>query len=155
MSIKAFRIGRTEYAPSFFDGEGPFKYGGRWNSQGTRMVYTSESLALATLEIVVHFDAEQVRNSYSYAAVTIGQEYILPVETFTELPGTWRDAPAPLQVQEIGDRWVRSGVSAVLKVPTAVLPEGYNYLINIEHPDFSKLECGVPKLLSLDERLLN
>ena len=154
MSIEAFRIGRTEYAPSFFDGEGPFKYGGRWNSQGTRMVYTSESLALATLEIVVHFDAEQVRKSYSYAAVTIGQEYILPVETFAELPGTWRDFPAPLRVQEIGDEWVRSGVSVVLRVPTAILPTGYNYLLNIGHPDFSELDIGESRPLSLDERLL-
>jgi len=155
VAIETFRIGKTKFADSFFDGEGSYKYGGRWNSKGKRVIYTAESLSLATLEIVVHFDAAQVRAGYSFAAAGFSEKQVLSVEELAELPKNWRDSPAPLQVQDIGDAWVQSKSSLVLRVPTAILPIGFNYLVNIEHPDFSKLKIGDAKPLSLDERLLD
>ncbi len=151
--MKVFRIGKTKYASGFFDGEGSYKYGGRWNTQGTRIVYTADSLALATLELVVHFDGEQVKNSYSFTEVGFDESLVAAVEDLARLPKNWNSSPAPLAIQHIGDNWLRSGVSVVLRVPTAVLPLGFNYLINITHPDFPKLGIGKPKRLSLDSRL--
>ena len=154
MAIEAFRIGKTKFADSFLDGEGSYKYGGRWNSRRKRVVYTAESLSLATLEIVVHFDAAQVRAGYSFATARFSEKQVLFVEDLAELPKNWRDSPAPLQVQDIGDAWVQSASSLVLRVPTTLLPIGFNYLINVKHPDFSKLKIGESRPLSLDERLM-
>lgn len=135
-----------------FSGDGSYKFGGRWNSKGSRVAYTAESLALAMLEIVVNFDAGQVQSKYSFASVRFSEKLVLPVEEFVELPNNWRDSPAPLQIQEIGDAWIRSESSLVLRVPTTLLPIGYNYLINLEHKDVSKLKIGDTELISVDER---
>lgn len=136
----AYRICKTKYAATWFDGEGAFRYGGRWNSPGTRLLYTAGSLSLAVLEMLVHLNDEEILLSYSYAEAKFDDKYIIAVEDFQKLPENRTASPAPPpEIQRIGDDWVRSGASAVLRVPTSLLPVEYNYLINIEHPDFRKV----------------
>jgi len=70
------------------------------------------------------------------------------------LPPNWREYPAPPQLQAIGDKWVRSKRSAVLRVPSVIVPGEHNYLLNPEHPKFRRIVVGKPEKFALDLRLL-
>jgi RES domain-containing protein len=141
-----YRICKTKYAVTAFDGEGAFRFGGRWNSRGTRIVYTAGSLSLAALEMLVHLNDEEMLFNYSFVAAEIPAELILKVEN-------WSESPAPHAAQEIGDDWVRNSASAVLEVPTSIVPLEKNYLLNPTHPDWSKIVMGEPQKFVFDERL--
>ena len=136
-----------------FDGEGAFRFGGRWNSRGTRIIYTAGSLSLAALEMLVHLNSEEILLSYSFASAEFDQSLILPIEEFQTLPENWSISPPQLEIQRIGDEWAGTQASVVLKVPTSVLPVEFNYLINVEHPEFSKVKLGEPRAFTFDERL--
>jgi RES domain-containing protein len=151
--IEVFRIAKTKYADTAFDGEGAFRFGGRWNSRGTRMIYTAGSLALAVLEMLVHLDDDSMIQKYSFISAQIPEELTEKVENFLPLPKNWSISPAPLEVQEIGNKWVRKNVSAVLEVPSSVIPLEKNYLLNPAHKDFKKIFLGKPQKFGFDERL--
>ena len=150
--IDAWRLVKARYAESAFTGEGARRYGGRFNSVGTAVVYTAESLALAELEILVNLPSERLLETY--VAFRLGIEAAL-VEALPpdRLPVDWRREPAPQSVKRIGDAWVRSGRSMVLRVPSAVVPSESNYLINPSHPDFERLEIAGPIDPLIDSRL--
>lgn len=151
--VTTYRICKIKYAATWFDGEGAYRYGGRWNSRGMRILYTAESLSLATLEMLVHLNDEEILLSYSFAAAEFDESLVLPVEEFRALPENWSASPPPLEIQRIGDEWAREQASVVLKVSTSVLPVEFNYLINVRHPEFSKVKLGEPQTFTFDERL--
>ncbi len=152
--LQVFRICKTKYAPSSFDSDGAFRFGGRWNSRGTaRIIYTAGSLALAALEMLVHLDDDALLLKYSFIKAQIPPGLILPVEKFRRLPKDWSSSPAPTEVQSIGDDWARALVSAVLEVPSAIIPPEKNYLLNPAHADYSKITLSKPHKFALDERL--
>jgi len=148
-----FRICKTKHTATAFDGEGAFRFGGRWNSRGTRIVYTAGSLALAALEMLIHLEDDQILFDYSFVAAEIDPALVMAVNDFRPLPAEWCDSPAPLGVQQIGDDWARARASAVLEVPTSVIPLEKNYLLNPNHPDFKHINPGKPEKFSFDERL--
>lgn len=147
-----YRICKTKYATTAFDGEGAFRFGGRWNRRDTRMIYAAGSLALAALEMLVHLDDDDLISAYSYIAADIPAELILPVKIFLPLPKNWSTSPTPASLQKLGDDWVREQVSAVLEVPTAIVPREKNYLLNPTHPDFAKIKLEKPGRFVFDER---
>ncbi len=151
--VTTYRICKTKYATTWFDGEGAYRYGGRWNSRGTRILYTAGSLSLAALEMLVHLNNEEILLSYSFASAEFDESLVLLVEEFRALPENWSASPPPLEIQRIGDEWARAQASVVLKVPTSVLPVEFNYLINVEHREFSKVQLGKPQTFTFDERL--
>lgn len=151
--LTTYRICKTKHAATIFDGEGARLYGGRWNSRGTRILYTAGSLSLAALEMLVHLNNEEILLSYSFAAAEFDESLILPVEEFRALPKNWSASPPPIEIQRIGDEWARSEASVVLKVPTSVLPVEFNYLINAGHSEFSKVKLGEPQTFIFDARL--
>lgn len=148
-----FRICKTKHAATAFDGEGAFRFGGRWNSRGTRIVYTAGSLALAALEMLVHLEDDQILLDYSFVAAEIDPALIIRVKDFRPLPADWGNSPAPLEIQQLGDDWARAQASAVLEVPTSVIPLEKNYLLNPNHPDFKHIRLGKIEKFSFDERL--
>ena len=148
-----YRICKTKYTTTAFDGEGAYRFGGRWNRRGTRMIYAAGSLALATLEMLVHLDDDDLILAYSYIAADVPTELILSVKDFRQLPKNWSTSPTPASLQQLGDDWVRAQVSAVLEVPTAIVPHENNYLLNPAHPDFAKIKLEKPKRFVFDERL--
>lgn len=150
--IESWRLVKTRYVPSAFDGEGARLYGGRFNSVGTAVVYTSGSLALAQLEILVNLPTPRLLEAYAALRVRFDED-LVEVLPLNELPGNWRQNPAPQSVKNIGDRWVRSGRSAVLRVPSAVVPSEWNYLLNPAHPDFHRLAIEEPVDPMIDPRL--
>jgi RES domain-containing protein len=148
--IKAFRICKTKYAKSAFDGEGAFRYGGRWNSRGSRVVYASSSLSLAVLEMLVQLGEEELLEAYSYFELEFDRRLVAKLG---RLPRNWQGSPAPVSAQKIGDAWVKAGDYAILLVPSAVIPTESNYLINSAHKDFIKIRIGKPRKFAFDKRL--
>ena len=151
--LTTYRICKTKYAAKMFDGEGAFRFGGRWNSRGTRILYTAGSLSLAALEMLVHLNNEEILLAYSFATAKFDENLILSGEDFRTLPENWSASPPLLEIQQIGDEWAREMASVVLKVPPSVVPVEFNYLINVEHPEFSKIKFGKPHTFTFDERL--
>ena len=154
--ITAYRIVKSRHAASSraaFDGEGARLFGGRFNSPGTAVVYAAASESLAILEVLVHLEDAGLLPSYSLLAATFEEAV---VERFDEtlLPEGWRSDPPPMAAQAVGDAWVKEERSAVLEVPSAVVPRERNYLMNPLHPDFNTVQLSEPEPFAFDERLL-
>lgn len=151
--ITAYRIFKTKHERSWSDGEGAFLFGGRWNSRGTRILYCAESLSLAALEMLVHLNSAELMSSYSYAKLEFEEKDILPVEKIAKLPKSWSVSPPPMEVEQIGDEWAASMTSLVLRVPSAIVPGEFNFLVNVAHKDFNLIKRGKPRQYIFDARL--
>jgi RES domain-containing protein len=148
----AWRIVKTARLRAAFDGEGARLHGGRWNSPGTALVYTAESQALAALELLVHLQSSQLLLSYSAVPASFDAESVEVLDP-GRLPRGWRRYPASPALQQLGDRWAAELRSAVLQVPSAVVPDERNFLLNPAHPDFKKIRIGPPAPFEYDARL--
>lgn len=153
MSFTAWRITKRKYAKTAFDGSGARKFGGRWNSHGTLVIYTAQSQSLAVLEVLVHLERPRALQEYVLIPVEIDEPLVRTVE-LADLPKQWRQYPGPPALREMGDDWVRSGASAVLKVPSALIPAENNFLLNPAHADFKRLVIGEPAAFEFDARLV-
>jgi len=147
----AFRVCRASH-PSY-DGEGARLFGGRWNSRGTRVLYTSESRALAVLEVLVHLTIS-LPDKYVIGSAEIPDDLAMDV-TDGELGDDWQTSVPEEQAttHRIGDAWARSRRSAVLRVPSVIVFES-NLILNPEHPDFSRIRFVDPQPFRFDVRLL-
>lgn len=151
MPVAAFRIVKSRWAATAFDGEAARRYGGRWNRVGTRMVYTAGSRSLAALEILVHLEGPA--RGFSLVRCDF-PESLIEVLAASALPGNWRASPAPPALASIGDAWATRGSSAVLAVPSVITPDERNYLLNPDHPDFAQVTVQPPEPFPYDERLI-
>ena len=147
---QAWRMVKEKHAATAFGGEGAWLYGGRWNSAGTSVVYTSGSQALAALESLVHLNPPVI---FKYLAIPIEFDDAL-VEKVAALPADWTEEPPPPATKAIGDLWVKEARSAVLELPSVIILGEPNYLLNPAHPDFQKIIIGKPQPFSFDPRLL-
>ncbi len=153
MSLSLWRISKRKYADTAFSGEGARRVGGRWNSRGQGMVYTSGTLSLAALEVFVHMEVEDVATMLAWIRVDVPTEVEIGYLEVAQLHPDWRNIPAPAVVATMGDNWFRSGSTAILAVPSVVIPIEFNYLINPSHPDFARLKLSSPQAFELDPRL--
>lgn len=151
--VTAWRLVKTRYAATAFDGEGARLYGGRWNSLGVRVAYASETTALAILEVLVHLQASRVLSSYSLASVTFPAALVRELED-DRLPPNWTESPPPADMQAVGDEWVQRGESAVLRVSSVIVHAEYNFLLNPAHPEFARASVGPVRPFAFDPRLL-
>lgn len=119
-----------------------------------RVVYVSASLSLATLEYLVHANALSApRNVYSVWA-EIPDDIARESLTEARLAKSWRRYEPPVEkLREMGDRWVRAARTAILEVPSAVVPSENNFLLNPAHPDFQRITQGKPAPANFDVRL--
>lgn len=149
---EAWRIVKAKHAAMAFSGEGAAKTGGRWNSRGMPVVYTSCTRALAALESLVHLNPPV---PFKYIAVCIKfDEALVVIAHAKALPADWKSEPPPPSTQEIGDTWAREKRSAILQLPSVIIPGEPNYLVNPAHPDFRKISIGKPDPFAFDPRLL-
>jgi RES domain-containing protein len=149
--IRLYRISACRYV----DGEpglGAFLAGGRWNSKGTRLVYASENSALSMLEALAHITMLQLTEPYCMQIFDIPDDSL--GITADELPVNWRENPAPDALKMYGDRFVKEGKALALKVPSVIMDDGSNYLINPLHPRFAELKRVAVRNVSFDQRLL-
>ena len=151
MTFSAWRITKQKHARSAFSGEGARLYGGRWNSPGTAVIYTAQSQSLAVLEVLVHLDSPELLKKYLLFEVAIEPVYVDECDP-SDLPRNWKANPVPAKVQAIGDDWVASGRSAVLRVPSVLVPAESSFLLNPRHPDFGKLRIGKAFPFQFDPR---
>lgn len=151
--ITAFRLVKKRHAPDAFTGEGSRRFGGRWNHKGTAVVYLSDTLALAALEQFIHLGREGLHISFVYFKVEIPERISVTSIEPGDLPEDWRREPPPKSTKDLGTGWAESGSSALLRVPAVVVPTGFNYLLNINHPEVSLLKIGDPAQFTFDPRM--
>ena len=153
MKIVAWRIVKAQHKNSAFDGEGARIAGGRWNKTGIPMIYTADSLALAALETIVHLPkSDLLKKIFVYIPVHFDARLVTSLSP-TELPDDWDRFPPPDSTQAIGTEWALKKKSVVLKVPSTVIREEFNYLINPVHRNFQKLSIGSPVKFVFDPRI--
>ena len=148
---RLFARGRRKTALSWI---GAFRHGGRWNLPGSRVVYASESRALAALEILVHVEDLDDFSLSDWMAIPI-EVPAKKIEFPVRYPNSWRAFPYMRNTQTFGSDWARSRRSVALRVPSAVVHGEFNILLNPEHPDFAGLKRGDPVRLLFDRRLGN
>jgi len=150
---RIYRVLRKAFARAPFDGEGAYRYGGRWSSVGTRLGYTSEHQSLAMLEYFVHLDADDAPPDLVLAMAEIPDD--LPNERVAadELPSHWRRSPAPAELARIGDDFVRKAEFCVWIVPSALAPHENNWLLNPQHAGFRRIVVSGLEPLSYDPRM--
>lgn len=153
--MKVFRIEREKYLNSTLLGIGAsLSEGFRWNSKNTQLVYTAESRALALLEIAVHLDlSEDLPNDRCFVEIFIPDELEILSLNVQNLPPDWDSKPPSIKTQFIGDEFVRSNAAPVLRVPSSIVKQEYNYLINPRHHDSGKIVVESTKKLEIDKRL--
>lgn len=140
-------------AAGAFTGEGARLYGGRWNFPGIPVVYVAESLSLAALELLVHLKATRLGLPYVAFEVEF-DDALATLLGDEEIPENWRDEPPPPSTMEVGTFWATRRESAVLSVPSVLVPGERNYLLNCEHPQFEEIEIVKEESFSFDPRLL-
>jgi RES domain-containing protein len=148
-----YRISQSRYAHSL----NPPAIAARWNSAGQRIVYSGGTLALSCLEMLVHKNgASLASGDFSVSTIRIDDLLTINEITCEELQrqhDQWHQLVNYPVTQEIGDKWLRDGTSAILKVPSAIIDLEYNYLINPDHPDFSKVTIAAVSRFTFDPRL--
>jgi len=147
-----FRLSKAKFADDL-SGKGAEKSGGRWNSRGTAIVYSSASRALCTTEIAVHTPLGNLPLDYKLISIEIPDDIRIRELAAEDLPDDWKSIPHAHGTQEIGDRFVLEGNFAVLKVPSVVVQDEFNYLINPTYPDSHKIKIKTIESFNFDERL--
>jgi len=144
---------RKAYARTPFDGEGAYRYGGRWSSPGIRLSYTSEHQSLGMLEYFVHLDKDDPPTDLVLAVAEIPDDLAREQVGLRYLPANWRDAAAPPELAHFGDEFAQKGEHCLLLVPSVLAPSENNCLINRAHPDYKRIVMREPEPLSYDPRM--
>lgn len=147
-----FRLSKCSYCDDL-SGKGAELWGGRWNSKGLALVYTSESRALCITEIAVHIPLGIMPEDYCMSTIEIPEDIFVKEIEMSQLPDDWKSFPHSESTQIIGNEFIKSKKELVLKVPSAVVPGEYNYLINPAHATISKIRIVNTEAFLFDERL--
>ena len=150
----AWRLVAERRMDTAFSGEGSIAASGRWHHAGSRCVYVSSSLAVACLEVLVHSGGGRPVRPYVSFQIDIPDDLAIADIPRALLAEGWRGSPPPVSLQDFGSSWIRSMSSAVLRIPSAVSPSDFNFLLNPLHEDFLKIAIAAAKPFIFDERLL-
>lgn len=145
--MKIWRLTTRDTITEAFNGDGASKYGGRYNSKGTKVVYTSDSVSLAVLENLVHFDSDLCPNLFLFEIEITDLNDISYNEAFDKITDFQK-------MKKLGDEWARLDSSLILKVPSIIVPNEYNFLINPLHNNFKSLNLKSHGKFALDQRLI-
>ena len=151
--MKVWRICRAKYAASAFSGFGSERTGGRWNYKGHSVVYASENLSLAALELFVHLSPGIIPADLISVLAILPDAIAVETLTIEDLPNHWRDYPAPIALQEIGTDWLKSRRSLAMIVPSAINPLESNILINPLHADYGRVRVQAGQPFHFDPRM--
>ncbi len=152
--VLVWRLCAAKYLVHAFDGEGARLNGGRWSQLGVPLSYCAESRALAVVEVLANVDEPTRLTHIPWVLVPA----VIPaalIEKPSRYPDAWRNYPHDPATQEFGTRWATELRSAALRVPSAVVPGEFNYLLNAKHPDFRQVQIGNPEPFTFDGRLVN
>ncbi|MEO6166150.1 MAG: RES family NAD+ phosphorylase [Chitinophagales bacterium] len=135
-------------------GEGARLYGGRWNSPGVSMVYTSLTLELAMFESIAHNTFTSLIKHFGIIILEVNAKVSAEELLDSSLPKNWNSYPPPPSLARIGDRWISSKSSLLLKVPSSLFSSSGNSLINPNHPEFKMIKVVEVKDIAIDVRLM-
>lgn len=152
--MRLFRIVRAQFANDM-SGEGSRLYGGRWSPSGVPALYTSGSIALAALEVLVHAPRGLIMpDIFRLVTIDVPDKYTIATVDPASLPEHWDKHPAPKQLEDLGRKWAQQGEALVLKVPSAVIGGSeFNYLLNPLHPNYSVVTIAANTPFTFDSRL--
>ena len=150
--MRIYRLTASRYVATAFSGEGTRRVGGRWVSVGYPVAHASSSIALAVLETLVHVESS-VMPVHRVIAVDIPEVIPVAATSVADLPDDWRHTPPPPRLREFGKAWLDAGETALMRVPSVIVSEESNYLINPRHADFSRLAIHPPAPFEIDRRL--
>lgn len=150
--MRVYRLCKAAYAEDL-TGEGARKFGGRWNSKGIAMLYTSESRALSTAELAVHLPLGIMPKGFVMVTIEIPDNIRIKEIDINDLPSNWQSLPYSSSTQQLGNDFIREQLTAVFKVPSAVVTGDFNYLLNPAHNDFSGIRIVETKSFDFDDRL--
>lgn len=151
--MELFRISKKKYIRDL-NGEGARKFGGRWNSKGSAILYTSETESLAALETLVHTSISTMPSDLSLLILSVPDNISADKIEVNQLPSGWRNYPAPNQLTAMGSKWIESDSSLLLKVPSVLVQSEMNILINPNHSNADKLSIKEIRPFTFDMRLL-
>jgi RES domain-containing protein len=112
---------------------------GRWNSAGNKVLYAAESIPLAFLENMVRRQGVGFNDDFQIMFISIPDAVLIEEVSAADLGSTWRNPNDYSACLPLGDKWYHDAKSLALKVPSAVMPEAFNYVINTMHPDYKEL----------------
>lgn len=148
-----FRLAKTRFANDL-TGEGARLFGGRWNNVLTPCLYTSESRALAVLEYTVNANIADIPRALSLCVIEIPATSVLTLLP-EDLPGNWKDFPAPASAKNLGSRLLQQNKYCVIKIPSCIIEAEYNYLLNPLHPNSKQIKLIDVKDFVYDVRIKN
>ena len=150
--MRVYRLTLSRYVDTALSGEGARRVGGRWTPAGLPVVHASDTVSLAVLETLVH---AAVRSMPSQRIIAVDIPAAIPVDTVNtaELPHDWRRTPAPATLRNVGRAWIHTARTAILRVPSAIVPLEFNCLLNPRHTDFRRLQVHAPERFEIDKRL--
>jgi RES domain-containing protein len=149
--VRVWRIARAAHAR--FDGEGARRYGSRWTPRGLPAVFTSATLSLAALERFVHTDSDLEPLDLLSIPADIPEGIAIQWVDVATLPANWRSFPAPPALAQIGEQWLRASTTALLSVPSVVIPHERNFVLNPIHPEFAEVLVVRAEPFSFDPRM--
>ncbi len=150
--LTTWRLLKVKYANRALSGEGARLYGGRWNSPGRLVIYTAESLALAALEILVHVKSHEELSNYQKIKFEFDEGLFTDIKQ-ESLSVNWRAGRTTDETRQLGDAWLKRNDYPILRVPSVIIPEEWNYLLNPLNPKFSKIKASSTQPFSFDPRL--
>ncbi len=150
----AYRLTKARFQKTAFTGEGARRFGGRWNFPGTPMVYLATSVSLAALETLVHLGDPGPLSAYVLIPVDYPPALVERLDP-RRLPAEWDALPAEESSRRVGQAFVDRARRPLFRVPSAVVPEEFDLLLNPAHPDARKLKPGHPRPFRFDPRLLD
>jgi RES domain-containing protein len=151
--MEVFRISKIDYADKLTSSGSE----NRWNFRGQNVIYAGASRSLSTLELIVHRSSIIPKIDYKVMVISIADDsHLIKEIKITDLPIDWRKMSAYSELQKIGSEWYENQETLALKVPSAVILNEYNYVINTEHPDFSDNNIKLVRLEDYfwDKRLI-
>lgn len=137
--MEVFRLSRKKFATNL-SGKGAAIKGARWNSVGVELVYTAANRSLAMAEVAVHFTLATLPDDYVMMILFVPDDVSTTKLNISDLPQVWNIFPHPVSTQSIGDQFVADNNFCVLQIPSVVTFGDYNFLINPNHSDFSKIK---------------
>jgi len=149
LNLTVWRISKPGHGTAAPNGTGAH----RWNSPGTPVIYAAESRALAVLEMLCHLEGRELLEPYVLIEIQMDATLARTIEP-SSLPQNWCADPSPPELKRIGDEWIKMAECPVLRVPSALLPDERNFLLNTEHPDFRRLSFGEPVPFRFDPSLI-
>ncbi len=150
--MEVYRISKCKYIEDL-SGTGARIYGGRWNSKGQAVVYTASSRSLAALETMAHIPQKNFPSDFCIAIIQIPDTLKIQDIPDKKLPHGWQTIALRPSVQFLGDQWIKKSNAAVLRVPSVIIPEEYNLLINPLHPATEKVKIKEVYSFVFDKRL--